>query len=239
MGYFIFSIVKTSCYYYQTKFLERRILKTAFLPSAKLQEVLDRVILRSRKKIRFYESQEIELACAAFGLVKGWGVISKMVVEKLSRDELEAVVWHELCHIIKKDNFKKLLSFFSFQLLGFLPWNRFLFEQWEEMSEAACDQFAITRTSDPVNLASAIASVALFANSTNPLLVSGFSEKKSQVIRRVEEVLEKGGNLNSFRTTLPFFQILTLAAGTSFFLLLEFHLIPVLLCFLDACKIRL
>ncbi|MCL4513194.1 MAG: M48 family metalloprotease [Candidatus Eremiobacteraeota bacterium] len=236
-SYFIFAVVKTAYYYYQAKILEGKILKTAFLPSAKLQEVLMRARILYGKEFYFCESEEIEPICAVFGFTKTWGVISKALVEKLSQNELEAVVWHEVCHIMKKDNIKKLFSFFSFQLLKFFPWNRSLFEQWEEVSELSCDQFAMTRTFDPIYLASAITSAALFENSAVPLLASAFSRKKSQAVRRVEAVLEKLENPKSFQSSSLFSWILTLTAGTCFSFVLEFHLIPVFLCFLDGCRI--
>ena len=85
-------------------------------------------------------------------------LVSETAVTILTSEELEAALRHEMAHIRRHDNLKKLLfRFASFPAMGRLE------SAWSEMSEMAADDAAISNSSEALDLASALIKLSRFA----------------------------------------------------------------------------
>jgi len=85
-------------------------------------------------------------------------LVSEAAVKILTSEELEAALRHEMAHIRRHDNLKKLLfRFASFPAMGQLE------SAWSEMSEMAADDAAISNCAEALDLASALIKLSRFA----------------------------------------------------------------------------
>jgi beta-lactamase regulating signal transducer with metallopeptidase domain len=85
-------------------------------------------------------------------------LVSEIAVTILTSEELEAALRHEMAHIRRHDNLKKLLfRFASFPAMGRLE------SAWSEMSEMAADDAAISNSTEALDLASALIKLSRFA----------------------------------------------------------------------------
>jgi beta-lactamase regulating signal transducer with metallopeptidase domain len=90
-------------------------------------------------------------------------LISEIAAKVLSEPELHAALRHELVHIRRWDNLKKL----SFQACGF-PGMRGLEQAWLCAAEMAADQAAVCSSNEALDLASALVKLSRFGAHVSP-----------------------------------------------------------------------
>ncbi len=109
--------------------------------------------------ILLVESQAPILALA--GVWRPRLVISRAVLEALSRDQLETSLSHERAHQLSRDNVKRLLLLLAPPMLPFVPGFGTLERAWTRLSEWAADDFAAAENPDrSLSLASALVRIA-------------------------------------------------------------------------------
>lgn len=91
-----------------------------------------------------------------FGFRKPVIVLSKVVVEKMEPQELEAILAHELAHIIRKDTPVNLVGNLMRDLLIFAPPVFIAYNFFSEEKEKAADDLALKLTGNPLALAGAL-----------------------------------------------------------------------------------
>lgn len=96
---------------------------------------------------------------ALSGLVRPRLLLAESLLDALSREELEAVVAHELSHLEARDNLKRLLLRAAPDPLTFFTAGGRLRRAFEEAAEAAADRRAATRV-PALRLAQALVKVA-------------------------------------------------------------------------------
>jgi Zn-dependent protease with chaperone function len=134
-------------------------------------------------------------------------IVSTGLLRTLNQAELTGLLEHEAAHHERRDNLIKLvLSFFSFASLAFPLMRRLL--TWRGLEvEQLCDQIASSRTSAPLDIASALVKLR---RRTAPLRVTASSfiaEDTSSFYSRVSRLIESGDKLSasadSARSQLP------------------------------------
>jgi Zn-dependent protease with chaperone function len=130
--------------------------------------------LRTRRVVQFFRREGLELAglpapasraaygfpvAALAGLWRPRLLLAESVLGALQREELDAVVAHELAHAKACDNLKRLLLRFSPDPLALTSLGRSLRAEFVEAAEAAADADACARV-EPTVLARAILKVA-------------------------------------------------------------------------------
>lgn len=90
------------------------------------------------------------------GLVRPVVVLSQRLVDQLDNEELEAVLAHEMAHIIRGDHRKKWLSVLLRDVLLFTGLSGVAFSRLQAQVELLADSDAATATGRPLTLASAI-----------------------------------------------------------------------------------
>jgi beta-lactamase regulating signal transducer with metallopeptidase domain len=129
--------------------------------SASHRKLLDS-ICESRgvtRSVRLLRSEQF-VEPVAYGLLK-WTILLPAQIEKrLNRDELTALLSHELAHLKRGDIFwlvvgRALTTCFAFQPLNFLAKR-----SWQEHAEFQCDDWAVDRNVDRLTLARSLTLVA-------------------------------------------------------------------------------
>ena len=112
-----------------------------------------------RRRVRLLKSDRFEEP-VAYGLFRSTILIPAQVEKRLNRDELAALLSHELAHLTRGDIVwlvigRVLTTCFAFQPLNFLARRR-----WQEHAEFQCDDWAVDRNVDRLTLARSLTLVA-------------------------------------------------------------------------------
>ena len=112
-----------------------------------------------KRRVRLLKSDRFEEP-VAYGLFRQTILIPSQVERRLNRDELAALLSHELAHLTRGDIVwlvigRVLTTCFAFQPLNFLARRR-----WQEHAEFQCDDWAVDRNVDRLTLARSLTLVA-------------------------------------------------------------------------------
>ena len=125
-------------------------------------------------------------AMSLTGIVRPRILVSRAAERQLTRDELQAALKHELAHVRRADNLKKLLlRFVAF------PGMRGLEAAWLESIELAADATTVVTTRDALDLASALIKLSRLVpeGAAAGLTVALVDRPVSSVYARVERLL--------------------------------------------------
>lgn len=112
-----------------------------------------------RRKVRLLRSDRFEEP-VAYGLFR-WTILLPAQVEKrLNRDELAALLSHELAHLTRGDILWLLIGRVLTTCLAFQPLNFLARRRWQQHAEFQCDDWTVDRSVDRVTLARSLTLVA-------------------------------------------------------------------------------
>lgn len=112
-------------------------------------------------------------------------LVSETAVARLTSDELRVAVKHEMGHVRSRDNLKKLiLHAAAFPGMGSLE------QAWQEASEFAADESAVSNSNDAINLAAALVKLGeLVPVHDSPAFTTGLVNLTPLVGMRVRRLL--------------------------------------------------
>lgn len=113
------------------------------------------------------------------------------VVNGLSRDELDAVLAHEIAHLGRSDGVWLWAMLLVERILWIQPLNRLAVSRLRTLAECFCDDWALRRSVTPVALASALARVAEWMR-VSPVtgVAPGMASNESLAVTRVRRILD-------------------------------------------------
>jgi Zn-dependent protease with chaperone function len=122
----------------------------------------------------------------ATGILRPKILLSRSAELQLTAPELQAALNHELAHVRRADNLKKLLMRF----VAF-PWMTGLEAAWLETTEMAADDTAVTTAGDALDLAAALIKLSRMVPeaATTDLTAALVHDPASAVCARVERLL--------------------------------------------------
>jgi beta-lactamase regulating signal transducer with metallopeptidase domain len=131
--------------------------------------------------------------------------------ERLSSEELEAVVAHELCHLRRRDNLTAAIHMIVEALFWFFPLTWWLGARLIDERERACDEAVLSGGSEAEAYAEGILKVCKFYLHSPVACVAGISG--ADLRRRVEDIMSgcKTDRLGGFKSAL-----LAVAVGAAF-----------------------
>jgi Zn-dependent protease with chaperone function len=104
-------------------------------------------------------------------------LLSEAAAASLSTAELEAALKHEIAHVERRDNLKKLLfRFFA------LPGLTALESAWSETAEMAADDAAVSNSRQALDLASALIKLSRFAAPRSAILATGLAHTSGSAL---------------------------------------------------------
>lgn len=142
------------------------------------------------RTVDIYVSNQFSGTPFTGGVLRPYICIPQDAFDKLSKDELDAVIAHELGHIRQLD----LIVTIAVQLLGdlfwFVPGYRWLSRKIDRLREVVADQWAVSSGIEPALLASALVKLKDISEKSGRLvLYSAFFREKSLLKVRVEKLL--------------------------------------------------
>jgi beta-lactamase regulating signal transducer with metallopeptidase domain len=173
--------------------LRRRMLGRRLLEHGPLVELLERVRARAgvARRVRLSVSPRI-VAPFSTGILRPEVCVPSAVVTALSSAQQEALLAHELAHIVRRDPAWFGLGFVIEKVFFFQPLNVLARRRLAELAEVACDDWAVRWTGARVALASCLAEVAGWVVGERPRLAMspGLAGQRSRLARRVQRLLD-------------------------------------------------
>jgi beta-lactamase regulating signal transducer with metallopeptidase domain len=131
-------------------------------------------------------------------------VIPPALLETLLHSELEQIILHELAHLHRRDDWSNLAQKLIEAMLPIQPAVRWLGYQMSLAREMACDDWVIAATGTPRPYAAALTKVAELSQWQRAgILAAGAVESRSQLFRRVRQMLDRTRNTAPRLTILP------------------------------------
>ena len=142
--------------------------------------------------VRLIKDDELN-AAFTYGLIRPRIYVSTGLLNKLSRDELRAVLLHEIHHKKNRDPLRFFLLSFLEDAFFYLPIGGYIKRRLQHIKERAADDAVIDRTKDPLGLAGALLKVAGHNGSERDIMVlqpasiKGFGFIEARIRRLVGE----------------------------------------------------
>lgn len=145
------------------------------------------------KTVRFLESP-IASVPAVIGYFKPAVIIPLGLVMKIPSDQLEAVISHELAHIVRNDFMHNLIQSVIEIVYFFNPSVLWLSKTIRTERENACDDLALTQCKDPALLARGLYSLGLL-NTRMPGPVLAASGSSNNLLCRIKRIITKENDM--------------------------------------------
>jgi beta-lactamase regulating signal transducer with metallopeptidase domain len=141
--------------------LRRRLAGRTRLTSGALVERLEALRARAglRRKVRLSVSERVS-APFSTGLLRPEICLPRAALHDLGRAQQDALLAHELAHLVRRDPLWFTASFLLEKALFFQPLNRLARRRLSELAELACDDWAVRWTGARLALASCLTEVA-------------------------------------------------------------------------------
>ncbi len=166
---------------------------------------------------KVYITPEAGIDAQTTGLLLSKIHISPVLVRRLPRNELMAVISHERAHCSGKDNFLMAAARAVSLAMFYLPGQRMACREMRLCLEKAADQKAASQTGGPLAIARALARIASSRRSTGQGLPAAMHASGGEdVTSRLQALARDGGEKGRRRPRLCLFLLLA-AASVCFF----------------------
>lgn len=173
--------------------LRRRMLGRQVLRAGALLELFEDLRARAglKRAVRLSVSARIRSPFST-GFFRPEVCVPSAVLTDLTRSQQEALLAHELAHLVRRDPAWFGLGFLIETLLFFQPLNRIARRELAELAELACDDWAVRWTGARLALASCLTEVAGWVVGEPRRLVSppGLAGQRSRLGQRVMRLLD-------------------------------------------------
>jgi hypothetical protein len=125
-------------------------------------------------------------------------VLPPWVVEQFDRDQLRAMLAHEIAHLARRDPNSKLLHALICALLWFMPLAAIARRRLDEIAEQSCDAWAAGQMGDGRPLAECLAGCAARSvrRSESEELASAMAGRHSPLLKRINQLMD-GYSMNT------------------------------------------
>ena len=176
----------------QTCAFHRRIVRCRPITSGLVRSLLDELLIRTSidRNVSLLSSAKYPEP-VAFGVFR-WRIVLPVGIEQnLSRDELKALLGHELAHLVRGDAIWLWIGHILCSCFAFQPLNFLARRAWQRAGEFQCDDWAVRQTDNALSLARCLTLVAewrLNAPVCSTTLAAGGPESdlSSRVCRLIE-----------------------------------------------------
>ena len=150
----------------------------------------------------------------SLGFFRSAVVIPRALLESLSHSELEQIVLHELAHLHRRDDWSNLAQKLIEAVLPIQPAIYWIGYQMSLAREMACDDWVIAATGTPRPYAAALTKVAEISQWQRAgVLAAGAAGNRSQLFRRVRQMLDRTRNAAPRLTIVPLASALLVVVG--------------------------
>jgi hypothetical protein len=188
----------------QTSLFFRRCAGARTITDGPARRTLDRLLERSSicRPVRLVSSDAFD-GPVAYGLVRWTVVLPEGMARRLGHDELQALLAHELAHLVRGDVLWLWTGRLLCLCLAIQPLNFLARRRWQHAAEFLCDDWAVGRGASALSLARCLTRIAQWRLDERECaagLAAGGSSAK--IVLRVERLVNSSGRVDVW--TSPF-----------------------------------
>lgn len=170
-------------------FWVKHIRQTA-VPEAELQLMLNQLIQKLRIKTKpGASSTSLISSPVTIGHLKPVILFPVGIINQLTPQEVEAILTHELAHIVRRDYLSNLIQSFIETLFYYHPITWWISGMVRTERENRADDLAVTWCGDHLAYAKALLTVQEMQVRQGPALAIGFSSRKGAMLARIQRIL--------------------------------------------------
>ncbi len=159
-------------------------------PEEQLQEALHQIISRLRLKVKAVTSESHYLKSpVTIGHLKPMILFPVGIVNQLTPKEVEAILTHELAHIVRRDYLSNLVQSVIETLFYYHPVTWWISNMVRTERENRADDLAVSWCGDHLGYAKALMAVQEMQLRQTPSLTVGFASGKKAMLMRIQRVL--------------------------------------------------
>jgi beta-lactamase regulating signal transducer with metallopeptidase domain len=173
--------------------LRRRLRARLPVSGGTLFRLLDRLLPETglARPVRLTCSAALPVP-VALGVVRPEIAVPPRALSHLSESEQESLLAHELAHLVRRDPAWLVAGQIVTSVLFFQPLNWVARRRLRELSELLSDEWAVSRTGEPLSLARCLAEVAQWTlEPVRFLPVPGMADRPSSLGRRIRRLLDR------------------------------------------------
>ena len=141
---------------------------------------------------------------AAYGLLKPTILLPLSLLSQIPRNQLEAIIKHELCHLKRNDFIHNIIQVFADILLFFHPGIRWMNNDIRHVREQCCDQMVLSQDTETLTYAKALTNIAAFTNGMHIKNSVQLGINDGMLLNRVKFLLQNKSSQSSLMIFLPF-----------------------------------
>lgn len=165
-------------------------MRTTASVSEELQASMDAIIQRLKFNIKPLIGESIHVESpVTIGHLKPMILFPIGIINRLSPAEVEAVLTHELAHIVRRDYLSNLIQSFIETLFYYHPVTWWISRVVRTERENRADDLAVSWCGDRVAYAKALMTVQQMQISYRPVLAIGFASRKGAMLARIQRIL--------------------------------------------------
>jgi beta-lactamase regulating signal transducer with metallopeptidase domain len=159
-------------------------------PEEDLQQTLNTIIARIRLKIKATVSESYLIKSpVTIGHIKPLILFPVGIINQLNPKEVEAILTHELAHIVRRDYLSNLIQSFIETLFYYHPVTWWISRMVRTERENRADDLAVSWCGDHLGYAKALMAVQELQVHAKPALTIGFSSRKGAMLARISRIL--------------------------------------------------
>lgn len=167
-----------------------RHMRNTTIPEPQIQDVLDQIISRLRLKVnpKAGESTLVN-SPVTIGHLKPLILFPVGILNQLSPKEVEAILTHELAHIVRRDYLSNLVQSFIETLFYYHPITWWISGMVRSERENRADDLAVKWCGDHLGYAKALMTVQEMQSRQGPALAVGFASRNGAMLARIQRIL--------------------------------------------------
>lgn len=165
-------------------------MRSTAIPEPQLQLQLDAIIRRLALRVKAAAVSSVStMSPVTIGHIKPLILFPVGIINQLTPGEVEAVLTHELAHIMRQDYLSNLIQSFIETLFYYHPVTWWISRAVRAERENRADDLAVSWCGDRLQYASALVTVQEMAMREGPALSIGFTSRKGAMLRRIQRIL--------------------------------------------------
>jgi beta-lactamase regulating signal transducer with metallopeptidase domain len=164
-------------------------MRTAAVPLELIQNTLNELIkdlnwIKPRASASGYVSSPVTI-----GHIKPMILFPIGIINQLTPQEVEAILTHELAHIVRRDYLSNLIQSFIETLFYYHPVTWWISNMVRTERENRADDLAVSWCGDHLGYAKALITVQEMQVGASPSLTIGFASGKGAMLARIQRIL--------------------------------------------------
>ena len=184
----------------QSRWLCHRFVGARALDSGPARRTLERLLKRHahHRRVRLLSADTCQEP-VVFGMMRWTIVLPANSDKRLCKDELRALLAHELAHLVRGDLWWLWIGRLLCACLAFQPLNFLARRRWRQATEYLCDEWALQCGVTGLSLARCLTRIAQWRlDGDEGLTTLAAGGSKSTLIHRVERLVEQRGTVDAW-----------------------------------------